>query len=62
MLKRHRKEGRDILARFRELAPKHRPIAIQRWSVQRIGLTLIVLIGFLVALALVIDNIGTGAL
>jgi tRNA A-37 threonylcarbamoyl transferase component Bud32/membrane-associated phospholipid phosphatase len=62
MLKKHRKEGRDILARFRELAPKHRPIAIQRWSVQRIGLTLIVLLGLLVALALVIDNIGTGAL
>jgi tRNA A-37 threonylcarbamoyl transferase component Bud32/membrane-associated phospholipid phosphatase len=62
MLKRHRKEGRDILARFRELAPKHPPIAIQRWSVQRIVLTLMVLLGFLIALALVIDNLGTGAL
>lgn len=62
MLKKHRKEGRDILARFRELAPKHRPIAIQRWSVQRIGLTLLVLLGFLIGLALVIDNLGTGAL
>jgi hypothetical protein len=62
MLKRRQKEGRDILARFRELAPKHPPIAIQRWSVQRIGLTLLVLLGFLVALALVIDNLSTGAL
>ncbi len=62
MLKRHRKEGRDILARFRELAPKHPPIAIQRWSVQRIGLTLIVLLGMLLALLLVIDNLRTGAL
>jgi serine/threonine protein kinase len=62
MLKRHRKEGRDVLARFRELAPKHPPIAIQRWSVQRIVLTLMVLLGFLIALALVIDNLGTGAL
>ena len=62
MLKKHRKEGRDILARFRELAPQRRPIAIQRWSVQRIALTLAVLFGFLIALALVIDNLGTGAL
>jgi tRNA A-37 threonylcarbamoyl transferase component Bud32 len=62
LLKKHRKAGRDILARFRQLAPKHAPIAIQRWSVQRIGLTLVVLVGFLIALGLVIDNIQTGAL
>jgi membrane-associated phospholipid phosphatase/tRNA A-37 threonylcarbamoyl transferase component Bud32 len=62
LLKKHRKEGRDILARFRELAPRQPPISIQRWSVQRIGLTLMVAVGFLIALALVIDNIQTGAL
>lgn len=62
LLKQDRKAGRDILARFRELAPPHRPIAIQRWSVRRVALTLMVVAGLLVGLALVIDNIRTGAL
>jgi tRNA A-37 threonylcarbamoyl transferase component Bud32 len=62
MLKRQRKEGRDILARFRELAPKRPQIAIQRWSVQRIALTVGVALGSLLALSLIVDNIQTGAL
>jgi tRNA A-37 threonylcarbamoyl transferase component Bud32 len=62
MLKRQRKEGRDILARFRELAPKRRQIAIQRWGVRRIALAAGVAFGFLLALSLVLDNIQTGAL
>jgi tRNA A-37 threonylcarbamoyl transferase component Bud32/membrane-associated phospholipid phosphatase len=62
MLKAHRKQGRDVLARFRELAPPHPPIAIQRWSVRRIGVTLMVVAGFVVALALVVDNLRIGAL
>jgi membrane-associated phospholipid phosphatase/tRNA A-37 threonylcarbamoyl transferase component Bud32 len=62
MLKKNRKEGRDILARFRELAPQRPPISIQRWSVQRIALTVGVAFGGLIALLLVMDNIRTGAL
>jgi hypothetical protein len=62
MLKKYRKEGRDILARFRELAPPYPPIAIQRWSLRRIALTLMVAAGFLLGLALVLDNLRTGAL
>jgi tRNA A-37 threonylcarbamoyl transferase component Bud32/membrane-associated phospholipid phosphatase len=62
LLKARQKEGRDLLARFRELAPKRRPISIQRWSVRRIGLTLLVAAGFLLALLLTLDNIQTGAL
>ena len=62
MLKRLRKDGRDLLGRFRELAPKRRPIAIQRWSVRRIALALAVLFGALLAISLVLDNIQTGAL
>jgi hypothetical protein len=34
-----RKDRRDLLARFRELAPKHPAIAIQRWSFRRLALT-----------------------
>jgi tRNA A-37 threonylcarbamoyl transferase component Bud32/membrane-associated phospholipid phosphatase len=61
-LRRQRKEGRDIIARFRELAPPRRSIAIQRWSLQRVGLALIALVGSVVALLLLIDNLRTGAL
>jgi hypothetical protein len=33
-------DGRDLLARFRELAPKRTPISIQRWSPRRVLLIL----------------------
>jgi tRNA A-37 threonylcarbamoyl transferase component Bud32 len=62
LLRRHSREGRDILTRFRELAPRRRPIAIQRWSLQRIALTLGALIGSLVALVVLLDNLESGAL
>ncbi len=35
-----RRDGRALLARFRELAPERQPVAIQRWSLRRIGLTI----------------------
>ena len=35
-----KRDGRDLLAQFRALAPKHRPIAIQRWSPRRLLLAL----------------------
>jgi tRNA A-37 threonylcarbamoyl transferase component Bud32 len=62
LLRRHSREGRDTLTRFRELAPRRRPIAIQRWSLQRIALTLGALIGSLVALVVLLDNLESGAL
>jgi tRNA A-37 threonylcarbamoyl transferase component Bud32/membrane-associated phospholipid phosphatase len=62
MLKRLRKEGRDLLARFRELAPKRRPIAIQRWSVRRVALTLAVVFGLYLGVIMILDNIKTGSL
>jgi hypothetical protein len=34
-----KKEGQDLVREFRELAPKRAPIAIQRWSWRRVGLT-----------------------
>jgi tRNA A-37 threonylcarbamoyl transferase component Bud32 len=33
-----KQDGRDLLARFRELAPQRKPIAIQRWSFRRVAL------------------------
>src|SRR5262245_56078465 len=33
-----KQDGRDLLSHFRELAPKRKPIAIQRWSFRRVAL------------------------
>jgi tRNA A-37 threonylcarbamoyl transferase component Bud32 len=50
-----KKDGRDLLGEFRALAPERRPVAIQRWSLRRVGLGLalasilalaVVLVGF----------------
>ena len=56
-----RKDGRKIIARFRELAPERRPISIQRWSLRRVGLTLAVLLGALLVSQMVVNNLmGAG--
>jgi hypothetical protein len=50
-----KQDGRDLLKRFRELAPSYPPISIQRWSWRRIGLTLWVLLVALILVLLGID-------
>jgi tRNA A-37 threonylcarbamoyl transferase component Bud32/membrane-associated phospholipid phosphatase len=62
MLRRQRKEGRDVLRRYRELAPARRPIAIQRWSLQRIALTLGAAVGALLLYSLIVANLSSGTL
>ena len=47
-----RRDGRTLLEKFRELAPDRRPVAIQRWSLRRLGLTLWV--AFVAAMTLAI--------
>ncbi|MDQ4133206.1 MAG: phosphatase PAP2 family protein [Actinomycetota bacterium] len=37
-----KQDGRDLLTRFRALAPERRPIVIQRWNVRRVVLALTV--------------------
>ena len=49
-----REDGRNLIDRFRELAPPRPPIRIQRWSVRRIGLTASVLVASALGLALTI--------
>jgi tRNA A-37 threonylcarbamoyl transferase component Bud32/membrane-associated phospholipid phosphatase len=44
-----KRDGRDLLAEFRKLAPPRRPIAIQRWSVRRVALALGLALAILVA-------------
>lgn len=55
-------DGRDLLERYRSIAPPRDPIAIQRWSVRRVGLTLAVAIGALLTATLLIDALGRGVL
>jgi tRNA A-37 threonylcarbamoyl transferase component Bud32 len=40
-----KKDGRDLMGEFRAFAPERAPVAIQRWSVRRIALSLAVLAG-----------------
>jgi hypothetical protein len=47
-------DGRDLIGRFRELAPPRAPIRIQRWTVRRIGLTVGVVLGTVIAVSAVV--------
>jgi tRNA A-37 threonylcarbamoyl transferase component Bud32 len=58
-----RTDGRDLMARFRELAPPHGKIRVQRWSARRVGLTVAVLIGGLLAILTLVSSLqGVGLL
>ena len=61
-LRERRKQGLNVLVRFRQLAKPRRPIAIQRWSLQRVGVVLGAVVGSLLALLLLLDNLRTGTL
>jgi tRNA A-37 threonylcarbamoyl transferase component Bud32 len=43
-----KRDGRDLLAQFRALAPSRRPIALQRWNVRRIAYSLALVLGAIV--------------
>ena len=54
-----RAQGQDLQAEFLELLPEPpRPIAIQRFSPRRLGLTLAVLVGAFLAVGFVISNLN----
>jgi hypothetical protein len=46
-------DGRDLLGEFRALAPQRRPVAIQRWTLRRVGLGLAVVSVLALAVVLV---------
>ena len=50
-----KKDGRDLLARFRALAPERRPISLQRWSPRRVLLAVALLLGTVVVVPLVLN-------
>jgi tRNA A-37 threonylcarbamoyl transferase component Bud32 len=56
-----RKGRSNLVDRFRELAPARRPVRIQRWSVRRVGTTLVVLLVTLIIVMAALGNLpGAG--
>jgi membrane-associated phospholipid phosphatase/serine/threonine-protein kinase RIO1 len=51
-----KQDGRDLVEEFRALAPRREPIRIQRWSLRRVGLTLVVLFFGLLAITFIVGN------
>ena len=51
-----KEDGRDLLGEFRSLAPTRRPIAIQRWSLRRVALTVSVAVAAFFAVGLIVSN------
>ena len=54
-----RRDGRDLVERFRELAPSRRQVTIQRWTWRRIGLTASVGLIVVVSAVLFFGNLDT---
>ena len=54
--RRVRQDGRNLLTAFREIVPSRRPVAIQRWTLRRAGLTL----GYLLLLLAILAVLGSG--
>ena len=48
-------DGRDVLGRFRELAPSYPPISVQRWTWRRVGLMVWVVVITALVLSLGLD-------
>ncbi len=57
-----RERDDDLVAQFRALAPPRPPVAIQRWTLRRAGLTLGMLLAVIVAVAFVVANLGLAGL
>jgi tRNA A-37 threonylcarbamoyl transferase component Bud32 len=53
-----KRDGRELLERFRELAPERKPVAIQRWSLRRFGLTIWVVMVALALISIFVDNLN----
>jgi tRNA A-37 threonylcarbamoyl transferase component Bud32/membrane-associated phospholipid phosphatase len=57
-----RTDDRDLVARFRHLAPERPPVSIQHWSLRRVGLTLAVVAAGAIGFALVVENLRLAGL
>jgi hypothetical protein len=53
-------DPRDVLARFRALAPPHAAVSIQRWSVRRVALASVAAFGALATIGVVVAALSAG--
>ncbi len=53
-----KRDGRQLMERFRELAPERTPVAIQRWSLRRVGLTAWVAVVVVALVSIFVDNLS----
>jgi tRNA A-37 threonylcarbamoyl transferase component Bud32 len=51
------RDGRDLLGCFRRLAPDRRPVAVQRWSLRRVGLMLWVAAVTIILISVFVDHL-----
>lgn len=58
--RRLKEDPRPILSRFKELAPPHAPVSIQRWSIRRIALTVGAVVAGIILIAMAIDALFAG--
>jgi hypothetical protein len=55
-----KQDGRDLIGEFKALAPPHRPVSIQRWSVRRLALAAGALVGVLFVASMAYDAVVSG--
>ena len=55
-----KEDPRPILQRFKELAPDHAPVSIQRWSVRRVTLAMATAVSAAVLAAMLVDSVRAG--
>jgi tRNA A-37 threonylcarbamoyl transferase component Bud32 len=53
-------DSRPLMAQFKELAPPHAPISIQRWSVRRVALVAVAVVVFLALAGMFVDSLVAG--
>jgi tRNA A-37 threonylcarbamoyl transferase component Bud32/membrane-associated phospholipid phosphatase len=55
-----KQDPRPLMARFKELAPPHAPVSIQRWSVRRVGLLAATVVILLALAGMFVDSLVAG--
>jgi serine/threonine protein kinase len=53
-------DSRPLMAQFKDLAPPHAPISIQRWSVRRVALVAVAVVVFLALAGMFVDSLVAG--
>jgi hypothetical protein len=57
-----RADGRNLIGRFRQLAPKRRPVPVQLWNARRAGVTAALIVSLTVAVAVFVAYVRVAGL